>query len=438
MKKLTSLLLAGAMAAAMLSGCSSNPSTSGPSGTNPGAGEKVEIEFWNVWSDESETGKHLAQAAKDFTAENPDITVKVSGQDGYDAVAEKIEAAIVAKNLPTIAIIEETFLGRFSPVAADMEKYVPAETVSNYQEGLLASSRIDGKLKSVPFNRSTTILYLNKNLLKKAGLPEEGPKDWTEYEQFAKAMTDPANDVWGAGQDWDTDAWIWESMLYSFGGEIISDDNKTVLFNNYPEAAGIIERMQRMAKEGTLFNPYQYQGAAWDILKAKFAEGKVGMMVTSIGSFASIQELAKASGFEVGLAFQPKGTQYSVTTGGGNIIMFDSATEAQKQAAGKFLAFLANDENAATYSKISGYFPVTKTSVGHQIMKEVLKEAPAYQVAIDQLQYAHRRPLTKNWRNMYTAIMEELKECMVNTDTDAKAAVASAAQQCQKIVDENP
>ena len=67
-----------------------------------------------------------------------------------------------------------------------------------------------------------------------------------------------------------------------------------------------------------------------------------------------------------------------------------------------------------------------------------MENFPTYQKALDQLQYAHKRPMTKNWKNMYTVLMDELKECMVNTDADPAKATQSAAEQCQKILDENP
>ena len=132
------------------------------------------------------------------------------------------------------------------------------------------------------------------------------------------------------------------------------------------------------------------------------------------------------------------GTEYSVPTGGNNIIMFESASDAEKEAAAKFLEFLASDEIAAKHNQETGYFPVTETSMEHSIVQEHLADFPSYQKALDQLQYTHSRPMTKNWKNMYTVILDELKACMTDTSADAKAAIESAAEKCQKILDENP
>lgn len=327
MKRVFCSILAGLMMLSMFTGCSSSQNSSAAAD-----GEKTVVELWTVWKTDAETGsgKVLREAAEEFMAQNPDIVINISNQGGYDDIAEKLEASIVAKNPPTLATVEETHVQRFSPVAADLSQYLPAEVIDNYVDGLMHTCTIDGVVKAVPFGRSSTILYMNKNLVEAAGLSTDGPKTWEEFYQYAEAMTDPENGVYGWGQDFDTDAWIWESMLYSYGGEIISDDLKTVLFDETPASYEIVETMQDMADAGTLFNPYSMQGEAWDILKSKFIEGKIGMLITSIASSSEIQRLGRENGFETVLAFQPMGTEYSVPTGGNNIIMFESASDAEK------------------------------------------------------------------------------------------------------------
>lgn len=439
MRRKNLLLLALLGSLLMFTACSGKNAQSKGDETTSDSG-KTNIEIWSVWNEDAESGsgKVLREAAEKFMEENPDIEITITGQGGYDEIAEKIESSIVAKTTPTLATVEETHVKRFAPIATNLKDYLSENVINNYNEGLLLSCDIDGELKAVPFGRSSTILYMNKNLLEKAGLSLEGPKTWEEFNEYAKKMTDPATDTYGWGQDFDTDAWIWESMMYSNGGEIISDDLKKVLFNENTAGIDSVSNMQKMAKEGYMFNPYEYQGESWDILRAKFLEGKIGLMINSIASSSELKKLADKNGFEVILAYQPEGTRYSIPTGGNNIIMFDEATEEQKKAAAKFLEFIASDDIASTHTMESGYFPITKTAVNSEIMQEHIKNFPTYQKALDQLQYAHKRPMTKNWKNMYTVLMDELKECMVNTDADPAKAIQSAAEQCQKILDENP
>jgi sn-glycerol 3-phosphate transport system substrate-binding protein len=194
-----------------------------------------------------------------------------------------------------------------------------------------------------------------------------------------------------------------------------------------------------MVKDGTLFNPYIYQDDPWPVLGEAFLEGKVGMYLGSNGMFSLYNQWAKDAGFELALAVQPsKDGKPSIATGAGNIIMFNDSSEAQKKAAGDFIAFLASDKYAAGYTILTGYLPTTKSALKDPQLQSWIAGAPEYQSAIDQMQYAHKRPLTKNWRNIYTRLVEDLEHCLRDTGINPASAMAEAARACQRIVDDNP
>lgn len=184
MKRVFCSILAGLMMLSMFTGCSSSQNSSAAAD-----GEKTVVELWTVWKTDAETGsgKVLREAVEEFMAQNPDIVINISNQGGYDDIAEKLEASIVAKNPPTLATVEETHVQRFSPVAADLSQYLPAEVIDNYVDGLMHTCTIDGVVKAVPFGRSSTILYMNKNLVEAAGLSTDGPKTWEEFYQYAES-----------------------------------------------------------------------------------------------------------------------------------------------------------------------------------------------------------------------------------------------------------
>ena len=131
MKRVFCSILAGLMMLSMFTGCSSSQNSSAAAD-----GEKTVVELWTVWKTDAETGsgKVLREAAEEFMAQNSDIVINISNQGGYDDIAEKLEASIVAKNPPTLATVEETHVQRFSPVAADLSQYLPAEVIDNYTE----------------------------------------------------------------------------------------------------------------------------------------------------------------------------------------------------------------------------------------------------------------------------------------------------------------
>ena len=194
-----------------------------------------------------------------------------------------------------------------------------------------------------------------------------------------------------------------------------------------------------MEEERILFSPYNHQEDPWITVATEMLQGRVSMMMGSNGMFSLYSKWMADAGYELGIAMQPSfdGTP-SVSTGAGNIVLFDSAGEENKAAAGKFLEFLAQDEYVSEYSVLSGYLPVTVTSLYSEKLRALLSEKPEYQAVIDQMKFAHRRPLTKNWKNMYTVIVEELEACLSDPPADAEEAMRNAAAACQKIMDENP
>lgn len=395
----------------------------------------VNVSWWSIWDPASGGGggKYFSEVVSRFNAENPGIVVTMYGQGGYDGVAEKLEAAIIAKKPPVMAQLEVSFLARFGVKAADLSKYISKATIDNYNAGLLASSYDNGVLKAVPINQSTPILYLNTELLKKAGLDTNGPKTWDELVAWADKIHAMDPNLFGFAAYWDSDAWYWESNVYAYGGEIVKGDK--VAFNN-ETGWKIVQMWQDMVKKGSMLNSYGGTESGSGFMYGRYKEGKVAMMLDSIGAMT---ELVKGTTipFKTNVCYQPQGTKYSVVSGGANLIILNDSTEAQKKAAGKFLEYIAQDKIVTGYATYSGYFPTTKSSLKTPEYVKLFADFPQYKLAMDQMQYIHTRPYHKNWREMYMTIMESLEASMINPNSDAKLLIGQAADRCQKIIDSN-
>src|SRR5690606_14476264 len=109
---------------------------------------------------------------------------------------------------PHIAVLLSTDM--FSLI--DEDAIVPIDTLAGsaqdrkwlegFYDAFMMNSRTGGHVWGVPFQRSTIVLYWNKNLFKEAGLdPEKGPQDWAEMVEFARKLikTDASGNVsqWG-------------------------------------------------------------------------------------------------------------------------------------------------------------------------------------------------------------------------------------------------
>ncbi len=62
---------------------------------------------------------------------------------------------------------------------------------------LMENGKTAGKTWGIPFQRSTIVMYYNKDLFKQAGLdPEQPPTTWDEMVAMGKQLTSP--DRWGS------------------------------------------------------------------------------------------------------------------------------------------------------------------------------------------------------------------------------------------------
>ena len=60
----------------------------------------------------------------------------------------------------------------------------------SFYPAFMANGQIDGKTWGIPFQRSTIVLYWNKDAFKDAGLdPEKAPATWDEMVAFGKKLT---------------------------------------------------------------------------------------------------------------------------------------------------------------------------------------------------------------------------------------------------------
>ncbi|ALC80350.1 MULTISPECIES: type 2 periplasmic-binding domain-containing protein [Bacillus] len=92
--------------------------------------------------------------------------------------------------------------------------------------------------------------------------------------------------------------------------------------------------------------------------------------------------------------------------------------------------------NAALFSELTGYIPVTKEAAETDRIKKLWNDQPEYRVAFDQLEYAFPRPGMKGYGEIKIKIEDEMRKALVDTTVPPEQAVQSAAKEVQKLLDE--
>lgn len=416
----------------------SNKSASGESDTD------VYVDIYGVYGQDDIRAQFIQEKANEYAKqyeEETGISAKIEyvSQDGYDGVAEKLTAGAVSNELPVIGQIEESFLPQFYPIASDLSNYLDQDVIDNYLDGLMVSTYYDDTLYAVPGGRSYPVLYVNKDLVEQSGYTVDEIKTWDDFHTVASAIAALGDDIEGYGVFWDTDCWMWESALYSNGGSVTSDDGTEVTFQKDGAGAVFPQLVKDMLADGSAYSAYgETASSPEDVYEEKFLKGKLGMLFTSCTTYGGLKNLIETEGYEpvnIVITDQPAGTDgNSVTTGGSNFIICNKATESQKKVAAGFLAYFSSDENQAGWNMKSGYLATTKSVYDSEYYKENAKDPNLVQIA-EGVKYAHKRPQTKHWREMYTYMVQYLEDFAMHPDKyDCNELINNMAEYCQGII----
>lgn len=113
--------------------------------------------------------------------------------------------------------------------------------------------------------------------------------------------------------------------------------------------------------------------------------GKVGM---TIRSTATLTDTIQSSNYEVGVAAIPGKVRKQVPIGGGSLYIFKNASQAEKDAAWKFLKFMGSPESQMYWAEKTGYQASSIGALNSDAMQALWKKDPRYKTTYDQVPYA--------------------------------------------------
>ena len=142
-----------------------------------------------------------------FEAENPDINVNAIYAGNYNDARVKALAALQSGSPAQLSVMFSIDLHELRNldaivafddiVSTDAER----EWLNSFYPALMENGKADGKTWGVPFQRSTIVMYYNKDMFRAAGLdPEKPPTSWEEFVSIGKQLTKKASN--GTIQQW--------------------------------------------------------------------------------------------------------------------------------------------------------------------------------------------------------------------------------------------
>ncbi len=361
--------------------------------------DTIVIDFYWASAVEGDLPAIFASYAEAFEAENPGIDINPVYTGSYTQTRDIILAegddplVDVAIMLATdlFTFIDDSYIIPLDSFIAEIEDS-EAWYDDFFEAFWLNSLDADGNVWSVPFQRSTPIMFYNADLLAEEGI--DVPTNNEELIAAAQALTTADRDGLQVPVAGTFPIWMFQSFASGYGAPLTDGNPAEVTISDAAtlEAVTFLTRLGMSVEDGG-FGVGPMGGSAWGETPAAFLSGQAAMIYHTTGSLTNILQNAN---FEVGVSFLPSGpagedgTGYAAPTGGGNLYIFDngSKSEAELQAAWDWVMFLSSTEIQSDWGAATGYIAARASAWEIDPLLSLAEEFPQYAVARDQLQYA--------------------------------------------------
>ena len=358
--------------------------------------EPLHIEFWHTRGSGAnyEVLKNSVDTFNATIGKEKGIVVEQQFIGSYNDLYTKTQMASQSGEQPVIASSGNTYIAPLidDGILYDMMPLAQRDgfDVSNILDCFMEiAGNTDGTLYSLPYIRSTPLLYYNKTVADELGL--KVPTTMDELVEFAKAFVqkDADGTVTRWGFEMFNDYGYQASFLWQLGESMVAADGTSPAL----EGTSMLKQLtdwQNWVKEGW-GRPFDSTNAS-SIVKEMLYQGKIGCYLDSSGSMKNNIKFMTEGGYELGVARFPTYDvdKRAVEVGGGQIALIGKGnTEEQIEAGWEFLKFLMTDEQVYLNSTRSGYLPITKSVATYEPMLKFWEENPLFKVAYDQLAWGH-------------------------------------------------
>ena len=388
--------------------------------------QKTEVSFYFPIAVGGPITKIIDGYASQFNKENPSYNVTPVNSGTYQETIVKVLTAHKAGKPPTSAILlsTDTFTLADEGAIAPIDDFVKTDAdrawLKSFFPAFLLNGQFDNKTWGVPFQRSTVVLYWNKQLFKEAGLdPNKPPQTWAETISMGQKLTkkDASGNVTQWGIQFPSSGfpyWLFQGFSTQNGGILANAAGNAVKYDD-PK---VVEALQYWVDLSRKYGIHPPGVVEWGTTPRDFLERKVAMIWTTTGNLTNIRSNAK---FDFGVAMLPAGERRGSPTGGGNFFIFKKATAAEQEGAYKFAQWLTQPERAAQWSIDTGYVAVSPASYETAALKKYAADFPPALVARDQLPHAVAELSTHDNQRVTKALNDGLQAALTGAKTPAQA-----------------
>ena len=431
--------------------------------------EDVTINFLSM-TDSNYLAK-LDSLAKDFMKSEPHVKVNVYnplGTGNYNTLEQYVVAGFFKEDYPDIVQCYPDNVVKYISrgYAVGLDKYLDNQTYgirnesgSDYIETFMAEGSAydkEGTTYSLPFCKSTELMYYNENALlgldlssidssinNGQPLTETYLNDltWEEFfEKLCPALVGLNNSLSDDKKlfkdtesscilavDSDENYFITLAHQYGYGYTSVDENGKGSIDFDNPEMKALMKKL-KAAKD----NKYlQTKGTYEDYVSSLFTNQEALFTISSTAGLSYNVPGKNDEQFSVGVARIPyaSGKAYSSINQGPSVCILDHNDENRSLASYLFWKHITNETNSTEWALFTGYMAIRKSTYTSEKYLAALTpsdDASAYEIAeaknykkiADVKDYTFNTALFKGSSNARTNVGKLLKECLINEDLD--------------------
>ena len=328
--------------------------------------EKITLTIGSAMVTEDPEGAVEQEIANRYMAEHPNVTIEFISMPATE-VSKRIVTQAASNDLPDMFFVPNDFMSQLYDleITADLESLLGEEYLAGYNQKLLADSKINGKMMTVPVYASPYAVIYRTDWFEELGLTP--PETWDEFLEVSRKLTrdtdgDGAIDKWAFSMVGSRDNSGEQRFILiskSFGADEIYQDNSgswatDITTDNFKNALAYFTDLY--VKEAVV--PPGPVEVDYSTSMELFTGEQTGMILSGPHSLGFITKQNPSLEGKLGSFVIPKaesGEHVSISGIGGYTI-----TESceHKDVAVDYLKFFTNAENALYFGQETGRMPV--------------------------------------------------------------------------------
>jgi sn-glycerol 3-phosphate transport system substrate-binding protein len=397
------------------------------------AAKDLELSFYYPIAVGGPIPKIIDGYVADFEKDNPGIKIRAIYAGTYQDTLVKALTAFKSGEPPDIAVLLSTDMftlideGAISPFDDLLKTDADKAWAKSFYPAFMENSQTGGKTWGIPFQRSTIVMFYNKDAFKEAGLdPDRAPDTWDELIADGQKLVkrDGAGNVTQWGIEIPSSGfpyWLFQGLTTANNVRLMNGAGTDTFFDK----PAVIQALQYWVDLSRKYKIQPPGTIEWGTTPKDFFERKTAIMWTTTGNLTNVR---KNAGFPFGVAMLPAHEGRGSPTGGGNFYLFKKMTDEERAAAFKFVRWMTSPERAADWGIATGYVAVRPDAWETPAMKKYVTDFPAAAVARDQLKYAVAELSTHDNQRVTKALNDGIQAALTGTKTPEQAMKDAQAE----------